>query len=74
MYNNSNSKNMMMPSAANSNNIPGSANNLSGGNNMVDFSIGSMPTNYGYDESFSKEDDLNESAYKPQILIMGLRR
>ena len=43
-------------------------------NNVVDFSVGSMPTNYGYDESFSKEDDPNEMQFKPRILIMGLRR
>lgn len=43
-------------------------------NNVVDFSVGSMPTNYGYDESFGKEDDPNEMQYKPRILIMGLRR
>ncbi len=47
-------------------------------NQIVDFSVGSMPANYGYDESFSKEDDSsNESSssqFKPRILIMGLRR
>lgn len=43
-------------------------------NNVVDFSVGSMPTNYGYDESFGKEDDPNEMQFKPRILIMGLRR
>ena len=42
--------------------------------NVVDFSVGSMPANYGYDESFSKEDDPNEAQFKPRILIMGLRR
>lgn len=47
-------------------------NNIS--SNVVDFSVGSMPANYGYDESFSKEDDLNETQFKPRILIMGLRR
>lgn len=46
---------------------------------IVDFSVGSMPANYGYDESFSKEDeedDSNEesSQFKPRILIMGLRK
>ena len=43
-------------------------------NNVVDFSIGSMPANYGYDESFIKEEDPNDSHVKPRILIMGLRR
>lgn len=43
-------------------------------NSEVDFSVGSMPANYGYDESFSREDDLNESQFKPRILIMGLRK
>ena len=43
-------------------------------NNVVDFSVGSMPANYGYDESFSKEEDSNEAQFKPRILIMGLRR
>lgn len=43
-------------------------------NNVVDFTVGSIPANYGYDESFSKEDDSNESQFKPRILIMGLRR
>ena len=43
-------------------------------NNVVDFTVGSIPANYGYDESFSKEDDANESQFKPRILIMGLRR
>ncbi len=43
-------------------------------NNVVDFSVGSMPTNYGYDESFNKEEDSNETQFKPRILIMGLRR
>lgn len=46
---------------------------------IVDFSVGSMPANYGYDESFSKEDDEDESneetsQFKPRILIMGLRK
>lgn len=38
--------------------------------------VGSMPANYGYDESFGKEEDLGESSsqFKPRILIMGLRR
>ena len=56
--------------------------NLSAGNatnTIVDFSVGSMPANYGYDESFSNEnedDESNEesSQHKPRILIMGLRR
>ena len=48
-------------------------------NTIVDFSVGSMPANYGYDESFSKEDEDDESnedsaQHKPRILIMGLRR
>ena len=43
-------------------------------NNVVDFSVGSIPANYGYDETFSKEEDPNESQFKPRILIMGLRR
>lgn len=43
-------------------------------NNVVDFSVGSMPANYGYDESFGKEEDPNETQFKPRILIMGLRR
>lgn len=48
-------------------------------NTVVDFSVGSMPANYGYDESFSKEeeeDDTSEesSLSKPRILIMGLRK
>jgi len=43
-------------------------------NNIVDFSVGSMPANYGYDESFIKEDDPNDVHVKPRILIMGLRR
>ena len=42
--------------------------------NVVDFSVGSMPANYGYDESFSKEEDPNEGQFKPRILIMGLRK
>ncbi|RNA09289.1 ras-related GTP-binding C [Brachionus plicatilis] len=46
---------------------------------IVDFSVGSMPANYGYDESFSKEDDEDDSneessQFKPRILIMGLRK
>ncbi|CAF0837822.1 unnamed protein product [Brachionus calyciflorus] len=46
---------------------------------IVDFSVGSMPANYGYDESFSKEEDEDESneetsQFKPRILIMGLRK
>lgn len=46
---------------------------------LVDFSVGSMPANYGYDESFSKEEDEDESneessLTKPRILIMGLRK
>lgn len=50
--------------------------NTNDSNHVVDFSVGSMPANYGYDESFSKEDDSNESSsqFKPRILIMGLRR
>jgi hypothetical protein len=41
----------------------------------VDFTVGSMPTNFGYDESFGeKEEDLNDTQLKPRILIMGLRR
>lgn len=43
-------------------------------NNVVDFSVGSMPANYGYDESFIKEEDPNDTQFKPRILIMGLRR
>lgn len=48
-------------------------------NTMIDFSVGSMPANYGYDESFSKEDEDDESneessLTKPRILIMGLRK
>lgn len=48
-------------------------------NTMVDFSVGSMPANYGYDESFNKEDEDEESnedssLFKPRILIMGLRK
>jgi hypothetical protein len=44
------------------------------GTNNVDFSVGSMPADYGYDESFSKEDEFNELQIKPRILILGLRR
>lgn len=56
-----------------------SAANINGRNTLVDFSVGSMPANYGYDESFTKEDEeeeLNEetSLTKPRILIMGLRK
>ena len=48
-------------------------------NTIVDFSVGSMPANYGYDESFSKEDEDDDTngdsaQHKPRILIMGLRR
>jgi len=48
-------------------------------NALVDFSVGSMPANYGYDESFSKEEEEDESneessLSKPRILIMGLRK
>jgi hypothetical protein len=48
-------------------------------NTIVDFSVGSMPANYGYDESFNKEDEDEESnedttLFKPRILIMGLRK
>lgn len=54
-------------------------NNNNMRNAMVDFSVGSMPANYGYDESFSKEDEEDESneesfMTKPRILIMGLRK
>lgn len=59
-----------MASALNSDSINNSNNN----NTIVDFSVGSMPANYGYDESFSKEDDSNETQFKPRILIMGLRK
>lgn len=57
----------------------GSNQNNNNTNSIVDFSVGSMPANYGYDESFSKEDeddDSNEdsSQFKPRILIMGLRK
>jgi hypothetical protein len=48
--------------------------NTSNSNAVVDFSVGSMPANYGYDESFSKEDESNETQFKPRILIMGLRK
>jgi hypothetical protein len=47
---------------------------LQDSNAIVDFSVGSMPANYGYDESFGKDDDSIESQFKPRILIMGLRR
>ncbi len=46
--------------------------------NIVDFSVGSMPTSYGgyigYDESYNGQDDSSELQFKPRILIMGLRR
>lgn len=59
-----------------------SASSASQSNAIVDFSVGSMPASYGYDETYPKEiDDSNESSqlsqmsqYKPRILIMGLRR
>ena len=60
---------------SNSSNNINIANNASNyANTIVDFSVGSMPVNYGYDESFSKDDDVNESQFKPRILIMGLRK
>ncbi len=65
----------MMSSSANllaDNTVSANTNNTSG--TLVDFSVGSMPANYGYDESFSKEDEQNEAQYKPRILIMGLRK
>ncbi len=43
-------------------------------NNLVDFTVGSMPANYGYDENFTKEEDIYESKFKSRILIMGLRK
>jgi hypothetical protein len=60
----------------NINNLSNSNNNV---NTIVDFSVGSMPANYGYDESFSKDDLNDESSEdamqnKPRIMIMGLRR
>jgi hypothetical protein len=55
----------------NTNNLNSANTNM---NTIVDFSVGSMPANYGYDESFSKEDDSTETQFKPRILIMGLRK
>ena len=60
-------------------NINSAASTAAASNTIVDFSVGSMPANYGYDESFSKEDEDDESnedsaQHKPRILIMGLRR
>lgn len=43
-------------------------------NNVVDFTVGSMPTNFGYEESFDKEENPNDTQFKPRILIMGLRK
>jgi hypothetical protein len=59
---------------ANNNNINMLNPNQSNNNAVVDFSVGSMPANYGYDESFTKEDESNETQFKPRILIMGLRK
>ena len=42
--------------------------------NNVEFSVGSIPADYGYDESFSKEDELSELQAKPRILLLGLKR
>ena len=71
----------MMSSSANDQSSSSSSQNIIKSTNapIVDFSVGSMPANYGYDESFSKEDDEDESneetsQFKPRILIMGLRK
>lgn len=47
---------------------------VDGNTNVVEFAVGSMTADYGYDESFNKEDEFNELQIKPRILIMGLRR
>ena len=45
------------------------------GNLPVDFSVGSMPADYGYDdEGYNNKDDDLEKPHKPRILILGLRR
>ncbi len=67
--------NLLDPMSGNrSNNINIGNANSSTNNAVVDFSVGSMPANYGYDESFSKEDESSENQFKPRILIMGLRK
>lgn len=66
-----NSSNNININTSNSNNLNSASANM---NTIVDFSVGSMPANYGYDESFSKEDDSTETQFKPRILIMGLRK
>ena len=66
------SNNINIANTANNNNMLNQ--NTSNSNAVVDFSVGSMPANYGYDESFSKEDESNETQFKPRILIMGLRK
>lgn len=59
-------------------NASSATNNNTARNTVVDFSVGSMPANYGYDESFKEDEDdeSNEesSLSKPRILIMGLRK
>ena len=60
--------------SSNNININTSSNNNANANAIVDFSVGSMPANYGYDESFSKDDEVSETQFKPRILIMGLRK
>jgi hypothetical protein len=60
--------------SSNNININNNALNSNNANPIVDFSVGSMPANYGYDESFSKDDEVAETQFKPRILIMGLRK
>ena len=70
------------PALSGASNAVGNVVGANGTDTLVDFSVGSMPVNYGYDESFTtKEDDdaANNSAVpdnqvKPRILIMGLRK
>jgi len=47
---------------------------MTSADNQVDFGLGSSVPNYGYEDSFIKDDDINQIQCKPRILIMGLRR
>jgi hypothetical protein len=73
-YPNQSSTSTASSSTTNSSNNININNNASNANPIVDFSVGSMPANYGYDESFSKDDEVAETQFKPRILIMGLRK